>query len=434
MRFHTTKDKTRSVTFEQAVLKGLAADGELYLPVDINRLPAGAIDEMKTMSLADISLSVAKNLLTDSVPHPVLEEIINESFTFAVPVVSVTDQISILELFHGPTLSFKDFAARFMSRLMAYFVRRADKTLTVLVATSGDTGSAVARGFYQVPGIQVIILYPGKKISPLQEAQMVTLGENITALEVEGTFDDCQKLVKQAFIDPDLLDKLWLTSANSINIARLVPQSFYYFYAWSQRAQKGQPLVFSVPSGNFGNLTGGVIAKKMGLPIKKFIAATNANNVIPKYLKTGVFRPQPSQKTLSNAMDVGNPSNFSRIMDLYRHDLDQIKDDIFSQSFSDSDTVTTIKRVFENYGYILDPHTAVGWRGLEGYLNQSDDNTYGITLATAHPGKFPDIVENAIGEQITIPQRLSACLDRKKYATKSSKIYEDFKTFLLLHR
>jgi len=433
MRFNTTKDKTQSVSFEQAVLKGLGADGELFMPVDIPPLPLDAIAAMKTMSLADISLSAAKNLLTDSVPHTVLEDIINDSFTFDVPVVSVTERISILELFHGPTLSFKDFAARFMSRLMAYFVRQADRKLTVLVATSGDTGSAVAQGFYRVPGIEVIILYPSRKISPLQEAQMTTLGDNITLLEVDGAFDDCQKLVKQAFVDPDLAGKLWLTSANSINIARLVPQSFYYFYAWSRLAPKGKPVVFSVPSGNFGNLTGGLLAKKMGLPVKKFIAAANANDVIPRYLQTGEFRPQPSKKTLSNAMDVGNPSNWTRIMDLYQHNLESIKDDIYSQSYRDADTVATIKQVFEKYGYILDPHSAVGWRGLEDYLKQSAGDTIGISVATAHPGKFPDIVENAIGRKITIPERLSACLNREKCPAKLSQKYDDFKAFLLHH-
>jgi threonine synthase len=335
-----------------------------------------------------------------------------------------------LELFHGPTLAFKDFGARFMSQLLSYFSSREKGEIVILVATSGDTGSAVANGFLEVPGIRVIVLYPAGKVSDIQEKQFTTLGRNITALEVEGTFDDCQALVKRAFADNDLRERMFLTSANSINIARLIPQSFYYFHAFSQLIDRTKPLVFSVPSGNFGNLTGGVLAKRMGLPVKHFIASTNVNDVVPEYLKVGKITPRPSQHTISNAMDVGNPSNFARLMNLYQNDFDQISRDMMGFAFTDAETAAAMLEVYNGHGYTLDPHGAIGYLGLKKYISDHGD-VNGVFLETAHPAKFKEVVDKAIRQEISLPAALQKFLTGKKQTIPISKDYPHLKQFLL---
>lgn len=425
------------------------------MPVKIPKLSSGFFKKLSSMSFKKIAFEVAKNLIGQDIPAKDLKKIINDAINFDAPLVALKDKkthqtsnIHALELFHGPTLAFKDFGARFMSRLMAYFLKNSRKDLTILAATSGDTGSAVGHGFFNVKGIKVVLLYPSGKVSKIQEKQLTTIGGNVTALEIKGTFDDCQKLVKTAFTDEELNKKLMLSSANSINIARLIPQTFYYFYAYAQlekicqlqksnRPSKATPAspatIFSIPSGNFGNLTAGLIAKKMGLPIEKFIAATNANDIFPKYLATGKFTPKPSKKTISNAMDVGNPSNFARIKALYKNDLQKIRQDIWSKSYSDKKTKSAIQKVYKNSGYLMDPHGAVAYLGLMDYLKANQKistELAGIFLETAHPAKFKDIVEPIIKERIKIPTRLAICLTKKKKSVKLPTSFKDLKKFL----
>jgi threonine synthase len=358
---------------------------------------------------------------------------VSEAINFPVKLVSLSPGLHILELFHGPTLAFKDFGARFMARLMGYFVRGETRLLTVLVATSGDTGSAVAHGFLQVPGIRVVILYPSKRISEAQEKQFTTLGENITALEVAGTFDDCQRLVKQAFSDAQLDKYTWLTSANSINIGRLLPQMFYHVAAYRQLPVASVPLIVSVPSGNFGNLTAGIFAKRIGLPVAKYLASTNANDVVPQYLRSGEFHPRAAQATFSNAMDVGNPSNFPRLLDLCRNRLEYVRKEIWGHSATDEETLGAMRMLHDKFGYISDPHTAVGVLGWEAYKSQHPVPTQGLVLATAHPAKFADVVMKAIGTAPPLPDRLAAYLKRAKLSVAMSCVYDDFKQFLLAH-
>lgn len=379
------------------------------------------------MTFNEIALTIAKNLLSDDIPETDLKTIIDKAINFDAPLVHLHDNIFTLELFHGPTLSFKDFGGRFLAQLIAHFNR--DSQITILVATSGDTGSGIASGFAGIPNTKVILLYPSGKVSKIQEQQLTTMNGNTTALEIEGSFDDCHNLTRTAFADPDL-NQLHLTSANSINIARLIPQSFYYFYAYSQLADKKIPPVFSVPSGNFGNLTGGILAKRMGLPITKFVAANNANDAFTRYIKTGQYDPKPTVSTISNAMDVGNPSNFLRIQDLYGTDPEKMRQDIWSQSYNDELTRETIRKVYKNTGYILDPHGAVAYLGLRDYLG-TDHSTPGIFLETAHPAKFLDVVEPLIEEKIEIPQRLAECMSKTKKATKLPAEYQKIKEFLL---
>ena len=431
MQFYSTKQKNYLVSFKEAVLKGLPDDNGLFMPVEIPMLPAKFYEKLNSMSFQEISFEVAKNLLKEDIPQTILKEIIYDAQNFNATLVKLEEQIFVLELFHGPTLAFKDFAARFMAKLMSYFIRNSNRELTILVATSGDTGSAVAHGFYNIQGIRVVILYPSGKISAIQENQLTTMGGNITALEIKGTFDDCQKLVKQAFLDIDLANNLSLTSANSINIARLIPQSFYYFYAYAQLKNKNHPNVFSVPCGNFGNLTGGLIAKKMRLPVLKFIAATNINDSVPKYLQTGVFKPQSIKKTISNAMDVGNPSNFARILDMYNDNAENMRQDIWSAAFSDEQTKLAIQEVFRKYNYILDPHGAVGYLGLKQYMSQNNKKINGIFLETAHPFKFVDIVQNLINKKLQVPDRLKNYLDKNKRSIVLSNQFKDLKQYLL---
>jgi threonine synthase len=432
MKFYSTNNKNNIVSFKEAVLKGIADDGGLFMPSELPKLPGSFIKNISDIPFKEISFTVAKNLLNEELPDVVLSKIINSAINFDAPVVPLDEKTNILELFHGPTLAFKDFGARFMAETMSYLNKDSDKEVVILVATSGDTGSAVANGFYKVDGIRVVLLYPGGKVSKIQEQQLTTLGENITALEVEGTFDDCQNLVKQAFLDRQLIGKMTLSSANSINIARLIPQSFYYFNAFAQVCKKNRPVIISVPSGNFGNLTAGLFAREMGLPVKQYIAATNANNVFTDYLKTSVYIPKPSVKTLSNAMDVGNPSNFARILDLYGHNHNIIKEIIYSASFSDEQTKSAMKEVYSKYNYIIDPHGAVGYLAFQQYISESHlDNYSGVILETAHPAKFADTVEDVINKKIGIPERLRLCLDKKKESIKISKNFDDLKDFLV---
>lgn len=399
MEYISTNNQVTPVTFRKAVVNGLAEDGGLYMPTNIRNLGKGFIDDIAKLSYTEIGLEIAKSFIEDEILPADLSDIVEGTLNFELPVVKITDTISTLELFHGPTLAFKDVGARFMARCLGHFAKNNDKETTVLVATSGDTGSAVAHGFYGVEGIRVVILYPKGKISEFQENQMTRLGKNITALEVNGTFDDCQKLVKSAFSEKSITESIMLTSANSINIARLVPQIFYYFIGFSQLDQS-DPIV-SVPSGNYGNLTAGLIAKRMGLPVRKFIASSNRNDIVPNFLQSGDFKPKPSIATISNAMDVGNPSNFARMMHLYKGSRSDMSDDVLGFSFSDSETRNAIYEVREKYGYILDPHGAVGYLGLAKALQP--DLSSGIFLETAHPVKFKEVVEPVLEEKIKLP-------------------------------
>nr|HMU03957.1 threonine synthase [Saprospiraceae bacterium] len=350
-----------------------------------------------------------------------------DAINFPAPVVMLDEKIGTLELWHGPSLAFKDFGARFMAALMSYFIKNENQHTTILVATSGDTGGAVAAGFFKTPGIEVIILYPSGKVSDLQEKQLTTLGENITAIEINGTFDDCQALVKEAFLDSELNEKYYLSSANSINIARLIPQSFYYFEAYKQVKKYGKEVVFSVPSGNFGNITAGLLAKKMGLPIKRFIAATNVNKIVPDYLSTGNYTPKPSVATISNAMDVGSPSNFTRILALYDQDYKAIKKDIEGFWLDDTDTRTAMKEAYQKYQYVCDPHGAIGYQSL----TNLGENELGIFLETAHPAKFLDTVAETLGHKIDIPDALSSLVEKEKQSTMMDTSFASFKAFLL---
>jgi threonine synthase len=414
-----------------AVLRGLAPDGGLYMPVEIARHSPEELEEFRRLPFTEVCFRVARPFATPDVPEEVLWQVVSEAINFPVNLVSLSPGLHILELFHGPTLAFKDFGARFMARLMGYFVRGETRTLTVLVATSGDTGSAVAHGFLRVAGIRVVILYPSKRISEAQEKQFTTLGENITALEVAGTFDDCQRLVKQAFSDAELNIHAWLTSANSINIGRLLPQMFYHVAAYRQLPVASVPLIVSVPSGNFGNLTAGIFAKRIGLPVAKYVASTNANDVVPEYLRTGEFHPRAAQATYSNAMDVGNPNNFPRLLDLCRNRLEYVQKEIWGHGATDEETLAAMKMLHDRFGYIADPHTAVGVLGWEAYKREHPEPAQGLVLATAHPAKFADVVKTAVGTAPPLPDRLAAYLKRDKLSLPISSSYDEFKQFLL---
>lgn len=432
MRYYSTRHKKNLVTFKTAVMDGLAKDGGLFMPESISVLPSSMLGSIENYSFQEIGYQIARNFIGDEIPNSDLLNIIEKAIDFPAPLVELSDQLSILELFHGPTLAFKDFGARFMARTMEYFAKGSDKELNILVATSGDTGSAVAHGFYGVDGINVYLLYPSGKVSHIQEQQLTTLDKNITAIEIEGTFDDCQRLVKDAFLNSELNKKLNLSSANSINIARLIPQSFYYVNAFSQIKDKSKPIVISVPSGNLGNITAGLFAKKMGIPIAKFIGATNRNDIFTEYLSTGRFNPRTSVQTLSNAMDVGNPSNLERIIELYDGDIGRIREDISSTSYSDESTRDGIEEIFEKYNYVIDPHGAVGYKALKHFLHSSSNvNVNGIVVETAHPAKFKDVVEDSIKNEVQIPERLAVCLTKKKKTIKMIKEFSVFKEFLL---
>jgi len=431
MKYRSTLRNSPEVSLRDAVLRGSAPDGGLYMPVEIPQLKKDFLKRLPSLTFPEIAHDIGTLFLGDEVPQHVLMKIVTEAFNFPVPLVALDERLHVLELFHGPTLAFKDFGARFMARLMGYFVQESGKQLTVIVATSGDTGSAVAQAFLGVSGIRVVILYPAGRVTSAQEKQLTTLGQNITALEVSGSFDDCQRMAKQALVDPAIAEKLTVTSANSINIARLIPQSFYYFAGVAQLGLSDSLPVFSVPSGNFGNLTGGLLAKRIGLGVAQFIAATNVNDVVPEFLRTGQMTPRASRRTISNAMDVGNPSNFARIVDLYGNDLKAIRRDIWGCSFSDEETLRIMHDVQERHGYVLDPHTAVGVLGWLSYAKQNQPSTHGIVLATAHPAKFAEVVARAIGVQPEMPERLAAFLDRPKKSVPFSNRFADLQEFLL---
>ena len=431
MRYRSTSRKAPLASLRGAVLRGLAPDGGLYMPAEIARHSAAELEEFRRLPFTEVCFRVVRPFATPDVPDEVLWQIVSEAINFPVKLVSLSPGLHILELFHGPTLAFKDFGARFMARLMGYFVRGETRPLKVLVATSGDTGSAVAHGFLGVPGIRVVILYPSRRISEAQEKQFTTLGENITALEVAGTFDDCQRLVKQAFSDAELNNRAWLTSANSINIGRLLPQMFYHVAAYRQLPVASVPLIVSVPSGNFGNLTAGIFAKRIGLPVVKYVASTNANDVVPEYLRTGEFHPRAAQATFSNAMDVGNPNNFPRLLDLYRNHLEYLQKEIWGHGTTDEETLAAMRMLHDKFGYIADPHTAVGVLGWEAYRSQHPEPAQGLVLATAHPAKFADVVMKAIGTAPPLPDRLAAYLKRDKLSLPIASSYDDFKQFLL---
>ena len=428
MRFYSTNNPGHFVTLQQAVIQGLAPDNGLYMPERIPVFPKEFFDSLSEKSFQEIALEVAKAFVADEIPADQLKAIIANTVSFDAPLVEVEKNVFSLELFHGPTLAFKDFGARFMSQVLGYFAQQQKREIVILVATSGDTGSAVANGFLGVPGTRVIVLYPSGKVSDIQEKQFTTLGKNITAIEVAGTFDDCQHLVKQAFLDEELKKQFFLTSANSINIARLIPQSFYYFYAWSRLAQK-ENVVFCVPSGNFGNLTAGLFAKRMGLPIQHFVAATNVNDIVPQYLATTDFSPRPSVQTINNAMDVGNPSNFARMLDLFHRDHTAMAREITGYSFSDEETQAAMIHVHKKSNYILDPHGAIGYLGLKKYLS-NHSKAVGVFLETAHPAKFLEVVETTLNSSINIPDSLQRFLAGKKETIACTSIFADFKKLL----
>lgn len=433
MKYYSTNGKTPKVSLAEAVVKGLAADRGLFMPEHIGKMPKAFFNNISSMSLQEMSFAVAYMLFGDDIDSDDLKHIVSDTLNFDIPLVKVDDARYSLELFHGPTLAFKDVGARFMARLLGHFNRRLgeDRMVNVLVATSGDTGGAVANGFLGVPGVRVFVLYPSGKVSRIQEAQFTTLGDNITAIEVNGTFDDCQALVKSAFMDKELNSHMMLTSANSINVARFLPQMFYYFYAYAQLMKAGEDLsniVVSVPSGNFGNITAGLIAKFMGLPVKHFIAANNRNDVVFNYLQTGVYSPKPSVATIANAMDVGDPSNFARILDLYHNSWDAIKAEISGFTYTDEQIANTLAEVYRQRGYLLDPHGAVAYRSLQEGLRPGE---VGVMLETAHPAKFKSVVDNIIGEDIDIPQRLRAFMDNPKQSVRMPSAFGPFKQYLL---
>ncbi len=431
MLYYSTNKKADKATLQEAVVKGLASDKGLFMPEVIKHLPDSFFNNMKDMSFQEIAYVVADAFFGEDVDAESLKKIVYETLNFDVPLVHVNDNIYSLELYHGPTLAFKDVGGRFMSRLLGYFIKKqGEKDVNVLVATSGDTGSAVANGFLGVDGIRVFVLYPKGKVSKIQECQFTTLGQNITALEIDGTFDDCQALVKNAFMDADLNNHMKLTSANSINVARFLPQAFYYFYAYAQLQKLGKDknVVICVPSGNFGNITAGLFGKKMGLPISRFIAANNKNDIFLQYLISGVYSPRPSVTTIANAMDVGDPSNFARVLELYGESHEDISKEISGCSYNDEQIKETVKETFKKTGYLLDPHGAVGYRALTEHL-KSDE--VGVFLETAHPAKFLDTVEEIIEQEVEIPQKLQEFMKGEKKSIELSKDFETFKEFLL---
>ncbi len=429
MNYYSTEDRKLKKSLRDAVLEGLAPDGGLYMPAEIPVIPPGQLAALRKMDFTEISRELALVLFRNDIPDKEITRITGSAISFDTPLVGVEEGLYALELFHGPTLAFKDVGARFMARMLGYFTRDLDREIKVLVATSGDTGSAVASGFKDVEGIRVFILYPSGGVSQLQEKQLTTMGGNITALEISGTFDECQRMVKQAFRDPALKQKHILTSANSINLARLLPQSFYYFNAWAQ-LPGNQEFYVSVPSGNFGNLTAGLLARRMGLPVRHFIVATNVNDVVPEYLETGEFRPRPSIATIANAMDVGNPSNFARILDLYGYSHRAIREAMSGYAFTDDELRETIGEVYRQSGYLLDPHGAAGYRALSRHSPKAE-GIPGIFLETAHPGKFNQTVEAVTGSKVEIPERLKDALSRPKSSIPLSSDFSEFRDFLL---
>lgn len=433
MILYSTAHNSPNVHIEEAIFRGLPPDNGLYMPTEIKKLPDSFFENIENKSLQEIAIAVCQNLLGEDLSLEEIEGIVRTSMTFEAPLVKINARVNVLELFHGPSMAFKDFGARFMAAIMSHYLQKSKREIRILVATSGDTGGAVAQGFYQTPGISVTILYPKGKVSDIQEKQLTTLGENVTALEIDGTFDDCQRLVKQAFLDAELREKYNLASANSINISRLIPQSFYYFAAYAQAKRQGltAPIVFCVPSGNFGNLSAGLMAYQMGLPVKAFVAATNVNKMVPEYLSTGNYSPQPSIETLSNAMDVGSPSNFIRMKLLAGEEWEKVRSLIKGYFTTDATTQKTMADVFQADHYVMCPHTAVAYDGLEQYRKDFPEDITGIILSTAHYAKFLPTVESTLGQKVEIPQRLAELLNKEKVAIPLGIDFEGFKNYLL---
>ncbi|WP_321481119.1 threonine synthase [uncultured Bacteroides sp.] len=431
MKYYSTNKQAPVASLQEAVVKGLASDKGLFMPEQIKKMPKEFFDTIEKLSFQEIAYRVADAFFGDDVPADTLKQIVYDTLNFDVPLVPVSEKIYSLELFHGPTLAFKDVGGRFMARLLGYFIRKEGlKNVNVLVATSGDTGSAVANGFLGVEGIHVYVLYPKGKVSEIQEKQFTTLGQNITSLEIDGTFDDCQALVKLAFMDQELNEHLLLTSANSINVARFLPQAFYYFYAYAQlkKLGKADKIVVSVPSGNFGNITAGLFAKRMGLPIHRFTAANNKNDIFYQYLQTGEYRPRPSVATIANAMDVGDPSNFARVLHLYEHSHEAITSEITGATYTNEQIGETLHTVYRETNYLLDPHGACGYRALKEGLKEDE---VGVFLETAHPAKFLETVEGIISDKVTIPAKLQEFMKGEKKSLEMSKAFADFKAYLL---
>lgn len=429
MKYYSTNKQSAIVDFKEATINGQAPDKGLYFPENIPAVDQELIKNIDKYSNEEIAFRIIRPYAASSIADDKLMQIVKETVNFPIPLARLNDSIFSLELFHGPTLAFKDIGARFMSRCLGHFVKDQTKKVTVLVATSGDTGGAVANGFYDVEGIEVVILYPSGKVSPVQEKQLTTLGKNIHALEIEGSFDDCQQMVKNAFVDEELKKKRFLTSANSINVARWLPQQFYYFFAYKQWPSKNEPPVISVPSGNFGNICAGLLAHQSGLPVKHFIAACNANDVIPQFMQTQQFEPRQAIPTLSNAMDVGNPSNFIRILEMFQHSFPGLEKTLSSISISDNETTATIRQVYQQHNYVLDPHGAVGYLALQRYLD-AHPGSKGIFLETAHPVKFPEAVEQHTGQKIALPASVKDIVERKKVSIKMKPSYAALKDYL----
>lgn len=426
MNYYSLNKKSPNVSFQEAVVNGLAPDRGLYFPENITPLPKDFIDNIGNYSNEEIAYEAIKQFVGDEIPTEILKKIISETLSFDFPVVEIEENVSTLELFHGPTMAFKDVGARFMARCLGYFNRNNDNEVTVLVATSGDTGGAVADGFLGVKGVDVVILYPSGKVSDIQEKQLTTLGQNITALEVDGVFDDCQDMVKTAFLDNEI--NPILTSANSINVARWLPQMFYFFFAYKQVYKQQKEVVFSVPSGNFGNICAGIMAQKLGLPVKHFVASTNINDTVPNYLINGLYEPKPSKATISNAMDVGNPSNFIRIQELFANNIEALKNTFSSFSFTDNETREAMELIYKKNSYVADPHGAVGYLGSKEYQKENP-NDLCIFLETAHPVKFLDVVENTLKIKVAIPEQIKSVINKEKSAIKISN-YNDLKNYL----
>ena len=429
MLFYNLNKPSEKVDFKTATILGLGSEKGLFFPERIPVFPESWIKNLENISNEEIAWTVMKEYVGDSIPEKILRQILRETIDFNIPLVPVSENISTLELFHGPTLAFKDVGARFMSRCLGYFMQNQERHITVLVATSGDTGGAVASGFLGVEGVDVVILYPSGKVSEVQELQLTTSGQNISALEVNGSFDDCQTIVKQAFSDRELNEKIFLTSANSINVARWLPQQIYYFLAWKQWKNKSNPPVISVPSGNFGNICAGLLAYHSGLRVRHFIAACNINAVVPHYLSTGIYQPEKAKPTLSNAMDVGDPSNFIRVLALFHEEFEPLKKMMSSESITDEETGTAIRTLFQEFGYVADPHGAVGWLALNRWL-ENHPGQAGIFLETAHPVKFPDAVKQFTGEPVKLPDSIKTLMTKKKNAQVMEASYTSFREIL----
>ncbi|PIF00581.1 MAG: threonine synthase [Maribacter sp.] len=429
MNFYSLNRKAPNVSFKDAVIKGIAPDKGLYFPENITPLPQSFFRDIETLSNEEIAFTAIHQFVSGDIPDNELRKIIKNVLDFDFPIVEIEENIAVLELFHGPTMAFKDVGARFMAQCLGYFSGSTSEGVTVLVATSGDTGGAVANGFLGVDGVQVVILYPNGKVSDIQERQLTTLGRNITALKVDGTFDDCQKMVKTAFLDDTLLQKMQLTSANSINVARWLPQLFYFLFAYKQLKAKGKELVFSVPSGNFGNVCAGMVAQRLGMPIKHFVAATNVNDTVPEFMATGEYNPKPSSATISNAMDVGDPSNFIRIRHLHGDDFGMLKKNLSAFPFTDEETRKAMLHIHKTSRYIADPHGAVGYLGAKKYL-KDHPKAYGVFLETAHPVKFLDVVEETIGRTLGLPAQIKKVMGKEKISIKISR-YEELGNYLI---